>query len=390
MEDQVLAMLRGQVADIIFGSVFLFIGLAACSIAAIRRRSGVRIFVWLGIWSAMYGATNLIQSSAVVTVSPHWFQISAPYANTAMMYVMVVVALLCFGELSLGRLRFLIQAAACVGLVIAIAAIGLFVFTGSNDRLMLYRHLLADFVLLVLTTMVAVPRLSRKYMVLPDRGVLAIGAFVFAIESLWNNLSRPLGFETPRILDHLAFAILLFSFGYVALQLVFANERRLLSVENELAIAREIQTSILPSGVPEINNLSFSAAYRPMTAVAGDFYEFIPVGQNRVGILVADVTGHGVPAALIASMIKVAMQSAVPCAHDPRGVLCELNRILFRQIHDQLVSAAYLWVDTKNRKALYSAAGHPPLLRWGGRQAGADRKQWPVIWSHPRPRLSCL
>ena len=120
--------------------------------------------------------------------------------------------------------------------------------------------------------------------------------------------------KTPRILDHLGFAILLFSFGYAALQLVFTNERRLLSVENELAIAREIQTSILPSCVPEINHLTISAAYRPMTAVAGDFYEFIPVDQKRVGILVADVSGHGVPAALIASMIKVAMQSVFSCA----------------------------------------------------------------------------
>ena len=101
-----------------------------------------------------------------------------------------------------------------------------------------------------------------------------------------------------------------------------------------------------------------------MTAVAGDFYEFIPVDQKRVGFLVADVTGHGVPAALIASMIKVAMQSVVPCAHDPREVLRGLNRILFRQLHDQFVSAAYLWLDTENRKGLYSAAGHPPLLRW--------------------------
>jgi len=364
-------MLRGQVADIIIGSVFLFIGLAAWSIAAIRRRSGVRIFVWLGIWSAMYGALHLSQSPAVVAVSPRWIQISAPYANTAMTYLIVVVGLLSFLELSLGRLRFLIQAAACVGLVIAIAAIGFFVFTGSNDKLMPYHHLLQAFVLLVLTTIVAVPRLSRKYLVLPNRGVLAIGTFVFAIEGLWNNLSRPMGFQTPRILDHLGFAVLLFSFGYVALQLVFANERRLLSVENELAIAREIQTSILPSCVPEINDLSFSAAYRPMTAVAGDFYDFIPVDEKRVGTLVADVSGHGVPAALIACMIKVAMQSVVLCAHDPRAVLSGLNRVLSAQLRGQFISVAYLWLDVENRKALYSAAGHPPLLRW--RQGKLER-----------------
>jgi len=155
------------------------------------------------------------------------------------------------------------------------------------------------------------------------------------------------------------------------LQLVFANERRLLSVENELAIAREIQNSILPSGVPEINDLSFSAAYRPMTAVAGDFYEFIPVDQKRLGILVADVSGHGVPAALIACMIKVAMQSVVSCAPDPRAVLSGLNRVLSAQLHGQFISVAYLWLDVENRTALYSAAGHPPLLRW--RQGTLER-----------------
>jgi sigma-B regulation protein RsbU (phosphoserine phosphatase) len=94
-------------------------------------------------------------------------------------------------------------------------------------------------------------------------------------------MSQPLRFKTLRILDHLGFAILLFSFGYVALRFVLANEHRLLSMENELAIAREIQTSILPRSGPELNHARVSPAYRPMTAVAGDFYEFIRVDQNR-------------------------------------------------------------------------------------------------------------
>ena len=261
-------------------------------------------------------------------------------------------------------MRFLNQAGAFVGLAIAIAGVGFFVLTGSTDKLMLYNNLLEVCLLLVLITVVAVPRLSRKYLVLPDRRVLATGMFVFTAEALYANLSRNLGFETPRILDHLGFAILLFSFGYVALQMVFAKERRLLSVEKELAIAREIQTSILPSCVPEIDHLRISTAYRPMTEVAGDFYEFIPVDHKRLGILVADVSGHGVPAALIASMIKVAVQSVVPCAHDPRAVLSGLNSVLAAQLRGQFVSVAYLWLDAENRKALYSAAGHPPLLRW--------------------------
>jgi phosphoserine phosphatase RsbU/P len=145
---------------------------------------------------------------------------------------------------------------------------------------------------------------------------------------------------------------------------IFNNGRRLIAIENELAIAREIQTSILPSGIPEIKSLLISAVYCPMTAVAGDFYEFIPIDQNRVGFLVADVSGHGVPAALVAAMTKVAMQSLLNCAHEPGEVLRGLNRILTGQQRGKLISAAYLWLDLEAGTGLYSAAGHPPLLRW--------------------------
>lgn len=216
----------------------------------------------------------------------------------------------------------------------------------------------------MLVTVVAVKKLSDKFLVLLNRPVLAFGMLVFTIEALWVNLSRPLPLQTPRLFGDLAFGVLLLSFGYVAVQITFANERRLLSIEDELAVARRLQLSTLPTSVPEIRDVRIAVAYQPMTAVAGDFYEFIPVDPKRIGFLVADVTGHGVPAALIASMIKIAVQSVVPQAFEPREVLRGLNRMLFPQLHDQLVSAAYLWLDTENRQAAYSAAGHPPLLRW--------------------------
>jgi sigma-B regulation protein RsbU (phosphoserine phosphatase) len=63
-------------------------------------------------------------------------------------------------------------------------------------------------------------------------------------------------------------------------------------------------------------------------------------------------------------MIKVAVRSIVPFAQDPQEVLRGLNRALSGQLRNQLVSASCLWVDTEDRTALYSAAGHPPLLRW--------------------------
>jgi hypothetical protein len=274
--------------------------------------------------------------------------------------------LLVFLELSIGKLRLWLQAGILVGLAIALAGIGFFILTGSSDHLMLYDNLLATCSLIVLVTVVAVPRFSRKYLFLQARGVLAVGTLVFAIEALYSNLERPLHYNHLPIWDSLGFAALLFSLGYDAVQKIFASERRLLSIDKELEIAHEIQTSILPSSVPKLNNLCVAATYHPMEAVAGDYYEFVPIDQNRVGFLVADVSGHGVPAALIASMIKLAMQSVAPCAHDPRGVLLGLNRVLSGQLRNQFVTAAYLLIDTQNGKALYSAAGHPPLLCWRG------------------------
>ena len=368
LQDEALLILRDRVADIIFGTLFLFGGLAACCIAAMRRGSSVRILIWLGVWSAMYGAQPLANSMAVLALLPQWFLVSLPFVSNANAYLILVVGSLAFLELSLGMLRVWLKAVISVGLAIGLAGIGFFIFTGSNEKLMPYNHLLAACSLFVLVTVVAVPRLSNKFLVLPSQSnhVLAVGTLVFALEALYVNLARPLGYKTPHILDTLGFAVLLFSFGYVALQTVFASERQLLSIENELATAREIQTSILPRGSPELKNLRITAAYRPMTAVAGDFYDFISLDENRVGILVADVSGHGVPAALIAAMIKVALQSVVLCAHDPREVLRGLNRILSGQSHDQFVTAAYLWFDSENRRALYSAAGHPPLIRSSG------------------------
>jgi serine phosphatase RsbU (regulator of sigma subunit) len=87
------------------------------------------------------------------------------------------------------------------------------------------------------------------------------------------------------------------------------------------------------------------------------------VDQEHAGFLVADVCGHGVPAALIASMLKLAVQSVAACAQDPGKFLGSLNRVLTEPLRGQLVSASYLWIDMVARKASYSAAGHPPLLR---------------------------
>ena len=363
MEDQVLMVLRDQVGGIILGTVFLFIGLAACGIAVIRGGSRIRILVWFGIFSAMYGARILAQMPAAFSVLPRSAWASRPHVIAIITYLILIPALFFWLELSLGKLRRILQITVIAAGVVGIAGVCSTLITGSRDRFMPYHILLAMWCLLALAVVNAVPSLAKRFLVIQSR-ISVIGTLVLAVAVLCGNLKALLNLPSYLSFEPLAFAVFVFSLGYVAAERVFADERRLLSIENELAIAREIQRSILPGCAPELKSLRINAAYRPMTAVAGDFYEFIPVDQDRVGFLVADVSGHGVPAALIAAMIKVAMQSVMSCAHDPPEVLRRLNRILSGQLRSQFVSAAYLWLDTEIRKALYSAAGHPPLLRW--------------------------
>jgi phosphoserine phosphatase RsbU/P len=139
---------------------------------------------------------------------------------------------------------------------------------------------------------------------------------------------------------------------------------QLLTIQKELETAREIQLSILPEGIPKIEGLEIAARYIPMTSVAGDFYDFIVVDEKHVGILVADVSGHGMPAALIASMLKIALAAQEPHAADPAQVLLGLNQALCGKFQRHYVTAAYLFVDMLKGTLRYAGAGHPPLLLW--------------------------
>ena len=142
--------------------------------------------------------------------------------------------------------------------------------------------------------------------------------------------------------------------------------QQLLAIQKELETARQIQLSILPSEIPKIEGLDIAARYVPMTSVAGDFYDFIVVDEKHIGILVADVSGHGMPAALIASMLKIALSSQVAHAADPAQVLWGLNQALCGKFQRHFVTAAYLFIDLQKRMLTYAGAGHPPLLLWGG------------------------
>jgi hypothetical protein len=182
----------------------------------------VGVLIWLGALSAIE-ARPLIPLLDDAALLPHWLHVTLPYLGEVLSYLVVVVAVLAFLQLSQGKLRLLLQGMTLVGLAIALAGVGFFLFTGSSNKVMPYNHLLAACLLAVLATVVAVPSLSSKFLILPNR-IPAVGIFLFAMEALYGNLTLPLGYQSPpKILDPLGFTVLFFSFGYVAAQRLKTN-----------------------------------------------------------------------------------------------------------------------------------------------------------------------
>ena len=220
--DATLQTLFGDVINIVLGTVFLTVGATACAIAAIRRNRGVRILVWWGIFSGMYGLQKLGQTPTLLTVLPHSLKYVAPYVNTAVMYLLLVSALFAWRDLSLGKLRSLVHLEICIGLAIALVGFGTFVLGGPANKWMFYNNLLAVLAMLVLLAVVLVPKFS-KFLVILNHRVLAAGTLIFASEVLYTNLGTVLGYRPLPLVDALGFAVFLFSFGYVALEILFTN-----------------------------------------------------------------------------------------------------------------------------------------------------------------------
>jgi len=295
-QDATLALLRDRIPDILIGTIFSFLGLAACGIVAIRRRPEFRVLLWSGMFIGMYGVRLLAQAAddlGLVPASP-WPQRLDVFVS----YFLIVPGILFWVELSLGGMRRFLQSLTFLSFVIGVVGLGYFVRTGSPDKLLPLNAVLAVFLLVAVGVVTSFPRLYRKYFVVQSR-VFAVCVPVIAVVSLYYNASRIIGFQPSRNIEPAVYVLWTIALGYVAAQRVFANERRLLTIESELETARQIQFSTLPATVPSIVNLRIAAAYNPMSAVAGDFYQFIPVDQNHVGVLVADVSGHGVPAAFV-------------------------------------------------------------------------------------------
>ena len=361
---QNVEQLSQELWQIIFGTFFLIVGLVSASIAILRRGKDIKILIWLAGWSGTFGIRTLIESPSVKIIFPQFIQSIIPSIDVIISYMILVFALLTWLYLVRGRVRTIVIIIIITALIVAVLGIAWFFATGSVQTFMNLNNLIAAISLIFLAGVLTQKKMSDKYFILTNRGILVAGSVIFLAEALYTNLSNIIGYESYITTSWLGFAVLILALAYTAAKMLFANERMLITIEYEMETARQIQSSILPERLPKLSGIRVASAYHPMTAVAGDFYDFIKIDQSKIGFFIADVSGYGVPAALIASMIKVAMQSVVDSAYDPGEVLKRLSNILVEQLREQFVTAAYLYVDLETYQARYSAAGHPPLIYW--------------------------
>ncbi len=134
-------------------------------------------------------------------------------------------------------------------------------------------------------------------------------------------------------------------------------------MEEELRIARQIQMSLLPRGPLDVPGLSVTALCVPAREVGGDYYDFFPLGDQRLGVLIADVSGKGTSAALYMAELKGLVLSLSQIYQSPRQLLIEANRILAENLDSRsFITMTYAVLDLAAHEMTYARAGHTPLI----------------------------
>jgi phosphoserine phosphatase RsbU/P len=147
-----------------------------------------------------------------------------------------------------------------------------------------------------------------------------------------------------------------------------AEKKRL---EEELRIAHEIQMSLLPQGPLHMPGLSVTALCVPAREVGGDYYDFLPLDDHRLGLLIADVSGKGTSAALYMAELKGLVLSLSEIHSSPRALLVAANRIIAKHLDARsFITMTYAVIDMRARTMTYARAGHTPLIYGPGGAVG--------------------
>lgn len=335
---------------LLLGAAITTVGLLASAFSLLRRRLDP-LLLWFAAFAGLYGA------HMVVEYQPLWsLGVQAPALGRIGLvigFLVPIPAFFFFEALNLlGKLGRILRNAVwpvAVSLALVTLALGYRTFIDEVN----------SFLVIAVLLVLVVGLLRVKH---DDRDIAIIrrGVLFFCACAVYNNIVRV--FPHYYNIEPFSFIVLLACLGMVAGRRALAQEQELSDIQKELEIARSIQVSILPASFPASASFRLAARYLPMTSVAGDFYDFLLADDKQAGILIADVSGHGVPAALIASMVKLAAAAQIANATSPSDLLNGINATLLGNTQKQFVTAAYVYLDAEKGELHYSAAAHPAML----------------------------
>jgi sigma-B regulation protein RsbU (phosphoserine phosphatase) len=147
------------------------------------------------------------------------------------------------------------------------------------------------------------------------------------------------------------------------LRVASLNAKENTRLESDLAIARDIQNNLLPPQTPRVRGLDMFTSYRPAKEIGGDYYDFLPVDDRHMSLVVADASGKSIPAALVMSTTRAILRFVAPGNLSAAETLTRVNSILSVDIpKGMFVTAYYVILDPIDNTMLCASAGHTPLL----------------------------
>ena len=346
-----MAELTGDLSSIVLATVFGTIACVLFLLWAVAGRQRSHGLVLAGLFAALYGARMIFDTGVARSfVDP----VTLRFINNALEYLVPVPAAFLFAHYFGATLRRLNITIAVAFSAFALVAIPYEWLIGQPFAL----KWIID--ALVVAFMVGfVFNLVLRWRS-PELRVLRYGALVFVIFVLNQHFmffSLPWGLSAEPV----GFLVFLAAIVVLLVRRAVSDQGRLVAVDSELSTARAIQESIIPSQPPAMASLDIAAVYRPASHVGGDFYDFVPLSSQRLGIFIADVVGHGVPAALVASMLKIGVAAQDDLA-SPSSVLDHLNAFFCGRFKRQFFTAMYAVVDPSSKTVTVAAGGHPPML----------------------------
>jgi phosphoserine phosphatase RsbU/P len=332
------------------GAAFTALGMFGAAVAFVDRKFNAMLF-WLGLFSILYGLRLWLQTPTFELMMPEWRYYGRLQASIN--YLVPIPGFYYFDTAGfLGRWgRWISIPLTAFFFVLSVAS----VIVGWSNTIQTLNTIGVIACLSALVFLSLRQKMKDKNFIL-----IRLGLFSFVACAIWDNVANALGHSAR--LEPLGFAFFLETLGVVALRRTLHRDKQLNEIQNELEVARRIQTAILPGEYPRSTYFEVAARHCPMTSVAGDLYDFLVAEEKQAGLLVADVSGHGVPAALIASMVKLAASSQRANAAEPAALLAGMNQALCGNTQNQFVTAAYVHLDAETASLRYAAAAHPPML----------------------------